>query len=706
MKIKKTILVLSIISMLFTSFYIDLYVLAANTTGRITATDGVKLRKGAGTTYTNLGTISHNTIITIEGELVNTTDSSTGCTTGKWYKTTYSGKTGYVCSRYVEIQSNDGSSSGTTIDIPSTPMSQMSDTEFDNYLNNQGFPESYKTKLKTLHKSHPNWIFVGINTKDNWTTSLNNENVIGRSLMQTSNQGYLSTADGCYNWYTNKYTAKDGSSWYQAKKETIAYYMDPRNWLNEKNIFMFEDLNYYEAYQTESAVKKILYSDFYKSLTQYYIKAAKQYNVNPLFLAALSRQEVGLAGTGCAVSGTCSTYCSVDYTGYYNFYNIGATSSTKPVCNGLKYAKEKGWNTKEKAIIGGASWINNGYVGAGQNTAYFQKWNTTPKSNSGYWHQYMTNITGVVSSSNTTYNSYNSMGIIDLPIVFQIPIYAGIPSSTSLPNKGNPNNYLKTLTVDGKSVTNFDGANTNYTITLAKNGNVTINSTTVASTSKITGNGTFNITTSGTKKNIVVTAEDGKTKTYSITFNVTAPTTNNDNNNNTNNNNNNNNENTNTTNNTSTNNQQSTTYPTADKTITNAGYKIKGSNYIHNVTLGSTVQGMINKIQNGNQYANVNITDKNNKAKTSGSIVTGDKINITSGDSKKTYTIVIYGDVSGDGNITVLDLSIVQMHLLKKKALTGAYAQAGDTSKNGKVDILDLSKVQMHLLKKANISQS
>ena len=316
----------------------------------------------------------------------------------------------------------------------------------------------------------------------------------------------------------------------------------------------------------------------------------------------------------------------------------------------------------------------------------------------------MTNITGVVSSSNTTYNSYNSMGIIDLPIVFQIPIYAGIPSSTSLPNKGNPNNYLKTLTVDGKSVTNFDGANTNYTITLAKNGNITINSTTVASTSKITGNGTFNITTSGTKKNIVVTAEDGKTKTYSITFNVTAPTTNNDNNNNTNNNNNN--ENTNTTNNTSTNNQQSTTYPTADKTITNAGYKIKGSNYIHNVTLGSTVQGMINKIQNGNQYANVNITDKNNKAKTSGSIVTGDKINITSGDSKKTYTIVIYGDVSGDGNITVLDLSIVQMHLLKKKALTGAYAQAGDTSKNGKVDILDLSKVQMHLLKKANISQS
>ena len=693
MKLNKAINILIIVSILFASFYINTSVYAADQKGRITATDGVKLRSGAGTSYSNLVLIPHNTIITISGDLVNTTDSSTGCTTGKWYKTTYSGKTGYVCSRYVEIQ-NSGSTS-TTVDIPSTPMSQMSDAEFDAYLNGQGFPESYKTKLKELHKKHPNWIFVGINTRDNWTTSLNNENVIGRSLIQTSSQGYLSTADGCYNWYTNTYTPKDGKSWYQAKKETIAYYMDPRNWLNEKNIFMFEDLNYYSAYQTESAVKKILYTDFFSNLTQYYIKAAQQYNVNPLFLAALTRQEVGLSGTGYAVNGTCSTYCSVNYTGYYNFYNIGATSSTKPVCNGLKYAKEKGWNTKEKAIIGGASWINNGYVGAGQNTAYFQKWNTTPKSNSGYWHQYMTNVSAVVSSSNTTYNSYNGMGIIDLPMVFQIPIYAGIPASTSLPNKGNPNNYLKTLTVNNTSVTNFDDANTNYTVTIPTSGNVTINSTTVASTSTISGNGTFNITTSGTKKSVIVTAQDGTKKTYNITFNVIKPTTNDDNNNG----------------NGSTNqdpdpNTPTVNYPTADVTITSSGYKIKNSTYIYNITLGSTVQGMINKIQKANNYASINIMDKNNKAKTSGSIVTGDKVKITSGTSSKTYTFIIYGDVSGDGNITVLDLSLVQMHLLKKKSLTGAYAQAGDVSRGGSVDILDLSKVQMHLLKKANISQS
>ena len=691
MKLKKITILFQVFLMMFISLNLNIFVHADTiTTGRVTATDGVKLRKGAGTSYTSLVTIPHNTILTIEGGLVNTTDSSTGCSTGKWYKTTYSGKTGYICSRYLEV-------STTTIEIPETEMSQMTAEEFEAYLDGQGFPESYKVKLRALHQKHPNWIFVGIQTRDNWTVSLNNEDTVGTSLMQTSYQGYLSTADGCYNWYTNKYTPKDGSSWYQAKRETIAYYMDPRNWLDETHIFMFEDLNYYSAYQTEAAVKKILYSNFFSSLTVHYITAASQYNVNPLFLAALTRQEVGLEGTGCAVSGTCSSTCSVDYTGYYNFYNIGATSSSMPVCNGLAYAKQKGWNTKQKAIIGGASWINSGYVGTGQNTPYFQKWNTTPKAKYGYWHQYMTNITGVVSSSSTTASSYKSMGIMDLPIVFQIPIYAGIPESTSLPAKGNPNNYLKTLTVNGTSVTNFDGAKTNYSVTLPTSGNVTIASTAVATTSSISGNGTFNITTNGTQKSVIVTAQDGTKKTYTITFNVTNTNDGNDTGDDGNG------------NNTDPNTNPDTptiNYPTAEATVTTSGYKIKNSTYIYNVTLGTTVEGMINKLQKGNSYASINIKDKDNKAKTSGSIVTGDKVTITSGDSTKTYTVIIYGDVSGDGEITVLDLSLVQMHLLKKKSLTGAYAQAGDVSRNGSVDILDLSKVQMHLLKKANISQS
>ena len=32
----------------------------------------------------------------------------------------------------------------------------------------KNFPESYKIKLRDLHKKHPNWVFVGIKTKYNW----------------------------------------------------------------------------------------------------------------------------------------------------------------------------------------------------------------------------------------------------------------------------------------------------------------------------------------------------------------------------------------------------------------------------------------------------------------------------------------------------------------------------------------------------------
>ena len=44
------------------------------------------------------------------------------------------------------------------------------------------------------------------------------------------------------------------------------------------------------------------------------------------------------------------------------------------------------------------------------------------------------------------------MGIINEEIVFSIPIYIGMPTSTSLPSTGNPNNWLKDLKVEGKTL--------------------------------------------------------------------------------------------------------------------------------------------------------------------------------------------------------------------------------------------------------------
>lgn len=716
---KKTIFnTIFMLSIIISIFVLNIAHVYAVDYGRISSTTGLIMRKGAGTTYSKVVTIPHNTIVTINEQNVATQDSSTGCSTGKWHKVTYNDSVGYVCSRYVEITGN--SSSG--VEIPETDMSKMTDEEFDAYLDSQGFPKSYKVKLKELHKKHPNWVFVGIETRDNWTNTLKSENVSGRSLYQStssSTQGYLNTSDGYYDWYTDTFDAKDGSTWYQANTQTIQYYMDPRNFLNESGIFMFEDLNFYSSYQTSNAVQAILYTEFYKDLIQYYMEAAATYNVSPIYLAALSRQEVSLQ-EGYATSGNAGTYCGNNaVNGHYNFYNIQATAGKKPVCNGLNYSVQKGWNTKQKAIVGGASWIVSGYINAGQNTPYFQKWNTSKNATKPYYHQYMANIRGVASSAITTKNSYNSMGILEYPFVFQIPIYTGIPETTSLPATGNPNNWLKTLKVNNTSVTNFDAADTSYTVNVpAGTKSVAITATTINANAKTNGTGTITLTENTTKTNIIVTAQNGTTRTYTITIirpeETTPPKdeendkpTDEENNNNNNNNNDNNNDNTNdetNNDNTNTESDKTPTAPTVSETIASAGYKINNT-YLNNFTLGSTVQGTITKLQTANKYASINITDSNNKAKTKGSIVTGDKITIESNDETKTYTIIIYGDTTGDGEITTLDLLIVQKHLLKKTTLTNAYLKAADVNKDGNVTTLDLLLVQKHLLKKSNISQ-
>lgn len=56
----------------------------------------------------------------------------------------------------------------------------------------------------------------------------------------------------------------------------------------------------------------------------------------------------------------------------YNMFGIGAYDSD-PVGTGSNYAYEMGWDTPEKAIMGGAKWISENYINSSshtQNTLY------------------------------------------------------------------------------------------------------------------------------------------------------------------------------------------------------------------------------------------------------------------------------------------------------------------------------------------------
>ncbi|MCD7796287.1 MAG: hypothetical protein LUG95_01290 [Clostridiales bacterium] len=49
----------------------------------------------------------------------------------------------------------------------------------------------------------------------------------------------------CSSCYVNSsYAVQEGSSWVSASETAVKYYMDPRNWLDEKHIFQFESTSY------------------------------------------------------------------------------------------------------------------------------------------------------------------------------------------------------------------------------------------------------------------------------------------------------------------------------------------------------------------------------------------------------------------------------------------------------------------------------
>jgi len=389
-------------------------------TVKATVKTKVNYRKGPGVKMKNSGSFKKGATVTVVMQ-ANPVYSTRG-SSYTWYKVKYNGKYYYVCSSKIklkEVESTAGAPApGSTASYVPNPGANMTDEQFEKYLDDQGFPESYKVKLRVLHKAHPNWGFVAYKTNLSWADALKKQTSGGTSLVSGS--------------YPSKY--RDGTKqyekgWYKANSKVVAYYMDPRNFLNEDSIYMFEDLSYKPAYQTSSVVGAILSPTklpSYGFTANIFVTAGAENNVSPVFLASRARQETGNGGD--AVNGT-----KVLGTAVYNPFNIGAFGGTNPLYNGLLYAYEKGWTTPAKAVSGGAKEVAKNYINQGQHTIYYQRFNVRNGASKVGTHQYMTNIMAPYSESLATKNSYIKYGITGQSLVFEIPIYESMPATTSLP---------------------------------------------------------------------------------------------------------------------------------------------------------------------------------------------------------------------------------------------------------------------------------
>lgn len=359
-----------------------------------------------------------------------------------WYKIsyTYLGKTrtGYINSKYVALKKQSV--------VKKVKVMAMSSAQFEEYMKNQGFPDSYKEGLRQLHKLYPYWQFSAYKTGIDWQTAIKKESKLGENLIENSkSKAWKSTEPGAYDSSTGKWKVFDGSTWVAASKEAIEYAMDPRNFLNERGIFQFEALEYQSQYQTVDGVNGIIkntpfygQSFSYKDLTtnadkkikyvNAFVDAAKKSGVSPYHLASRVKQEVVTSSTSVskAAAGTISTY-----PGIFNFYNIGATGGSGSAAErGVKWASEgttylRPWTDRYRSIVGGAMYIGEKYIKKGQNTIYLQKFNVTPYST--YSHQYMQNVEAAYSEAFKTKQAY-AASVNDVPILFSIPIYNNMPA--------------------------------------------------------------------------------------------------------------------------------------------------------------------------------------------------------------------------------------------------------------------------------------
>ena len=346
--------------------------------------------------------------------------------------------------------------------------------EYYNGLCDAGFPEDYAFRLTELHLLHPNWNFIPLDILSTDPTFTWDRVIEGETDEPDIN---LISPAKSYIPYRNKLNKNTyDSGYYEASVAAVSYFMDPRNFLNEADIFQFFDLSSSTGVSLY-AVEAVLRGTFMENTVlengmtyaQAFYTIGTEVGINPVFLAVRARQEQGTQGTSPIISGACgATLVSYYYSyranpaenpnkvpetineselyalnGYYNVFNIGATGNgnfsilqnamNRAIKGSPEMAEAWGgsasWNTVWKSIYGGALIIKQNYVDAYKSTVYLQKFNVHGAANANFRNQYMQNVAGALSESKLFYQTFASIDTLDESYTFLIPVYSGMPKN-------------------------------------------------------------------------------------------------------------------------------------------------------------------------------------------------------------------------------------------------------------------------------------
>ena len=391
------------------------------------------------------------------------------------------------------------------------------------------------------------------------------------------------------------------SGWCIANEETTKFYLDSRNFLSEKYIFMFQRLNNGDNFG-ESVVQTVLKGhpvmdgvsllDGGQSYASIFVEAGQNANVSPLYLASLAIQEIGNGGIN--TSGASFDYKGFSYSGLYNFFNIGAYSSeSNPTKAGLVYANGgtdgsntsygRPWTSPKRAIMGGASYIAKGYIASTQYTIYLKKFNVNPDSKYIYNYQYQANLAAPCNESVKMYNSLKNNDLLNRPYTFVIPQYNNMPNGSII--SSNSDNEINKENEEFLSILN----------------------------ARLTGG------------------------------------------------------------------------------------------YLRGYKIGSTISSIKNTV---GDKATVTIKDASGNELSDDSLIrTGCTVTVSTDEKTETYTYVLYGDLTGDGEINSADLLALRQYLIGTKNLEGVYRSSAYVDSDSEINSADLLRIRQHLLGQYTIGQ-
>lgn len=431
-----------------------------------------------------------------------------------WYKINHSsGIVGYVFynSKYIRV------------------VTYNPDASFEEKLN--AFPETYKSALRSLHAAYPNWEFIPDPVTVTFEEAVYQESLNLRKQVSFSSSAvsWRSMGQGSYDWSKGEWVVTNGG-WTGASKEIIAYYMDPRNFLNSSAIYQFLIQSYNPQTQNEAGLKKIISGSFLEkgytadsgdeyggSYVKIIMAAAASANVSPYIIAAKIIQEQGASGNSSLISGTYS-----GFEGYYNFFNIGASGkdNTEVVKNGLTRAKNENWSSRAASIIGGAKFLSNNYISAGQDTYYYQDFNV--HNTGSLWHQYAQAVHDAYNKGVALKDTYKNL--TDLALNFKIPVYSVMSSTVSakpVSNSKKNNYYATSVTASGacSSLTpTFSMFNYEYDLHLTGDTTVYLKPVNGAVYS---GNASYKISKGSNSVSLAIKAETGYVNNYTIKIDST-----------------------------------------------------------------------------------------------------------------------------------------------------------------------------------------